>query len=56
MIFLKLFFDVKYPNKIEKIIIKHNKHIRNINLIKFNIDKIKSIKFNELDISVLTII
>ena len=51
-VFDKLFFDISYPNKIEKILDKHNNHIRNINLIQFNIDDFQLPNFNDLDISI----
>ena len=51
-IFDKLFFDISYPNKMEKILDKHNNHIRNINLIQFNIDDFQLPNFNDLDISI----
>ena len=51
-IFDKLFFDISYPNKMENIIDKHNNHIRNINLIQFNIDDFQLPNFNDLDISI----
>lgn len=51
-VFDKLFFDISYPNKMEKILDKHNNHIRNINLIQFNIDDFQLPNFNDLDISI----
>jgi len=51
-VFDKLFFDISYPNKIQKILDKHNNHIRNINLIKFNIDDFQLPNLNDLDISI----
>ena len=51
-VFDKLFFDISYPNKMEKILDKHNNHIRNINLIQFNIDDFQLPNFNNLDISI----
>ena len=51
-VFDKLFFDISYPNKMEKILDKHNNHIRNINLIQFNIDDFQLANFNDLDISI----
>ena len=51
-IFDKLFFDISYPNKMEKVLDKHNNHIRNINLIQFNIDDFQLPNFNDLDISI----
>ena len=51
-IFEKLFFEVGYPNKIEKIISKYNGHIRNINLLNFNINDFQIQNFNDLDISI----
>ena len=51
-VFDKLFFDISYPNKIQKVLDKHNNHIRNINLIKFNIDDFQLPNFNDLDISI----
>ena len=51
-VFDKLFFDISYPNKIQKVLDKHNNHIRNINLIKFNIDDFQLPNLNDLDISI----
>ena len=51
-VFDKLFFDISYPNKIQKILDKHNNHIRNINLIQFNIDDFELPNLNDLDISI----
>jgi hypothetical protein len=51
-VFDKLFFDISYPNKIQKVLDKHNNHIRNINLIKFNIDDFELPNLNDLDISI----
>ena len=51
-VFDKLFFDISYPNKMEKILDKHNNHIRNFNLIQFNIDDFQLPNFNDLDISI----
>jgi peptidyl-prolyl cis-trans isomerase D len=51
-VFDKLFFDISYPNKIQKVLDKHNNHIRNINLIQFNIDDFQLPNFNDLDISI----
>ncbi|MDC0216604.1 SurA N-terminal domain-containing protein [Pelagibacteraceae bacterium] len=51
-VFDKLFFDVSYPNKMQKLIEKHNNHSRNINLIQFNIDDFQLPNFNDLDISI----
>ncbi|MDC3270269.1 SurA N-terminal domain-containing protein [Alphaproteobacteria bacterium] len=50
--FDKLFFDINYPNKIQKVLNKHNDHIRNINLIQFNIDDFQLPNLNDLDISI----
>jgi peptidyl-prolyl cis-trans isomerase D len=50
-VFDKLFFDISYPNKIQKVLDKHNNHIRNINLIQFNIDDFELPNLNDLDIS-----
>ena len=51
-VFDKLFFDISYPNKIQKVLDKHNNHIRNINLIQFNIDDFELPNLNDLDISI----
>ena len=51
-VFDKLFFDINYPYKIQKVLDKHNNHIRNINLIKFNIDDFQLPNLNDLDISI----
>jgi peptidyl-prolyl cis-trans isomerase D len=51
-VFDKLFFDISYPNKMQKLIEKHNNHSRNINLIQFNIDDFQLPNFNDLDISI----
>ena len=51
-VFDKLFFDISYPNKIQKVLDKHNNHIRNINLIQFNIDDFQLPNLNDLDISI----
>ncbi len=51
-VFDKLFFDISYPNKIQKVLNKHNNQIRNINLIKFNIDDFQLPNLNDLDISI----
>ena len=51
-VFDKLFFDISYPNKMEKILDKHDNHIRNFNLIQFNIDDFQLPNFNDLDISI----
>ncbi|MDC0625036.1 SurA N-terminal domain-containing protein [Alphaproteobacteria bacterium] len=51
-VFDKLFFDISYPNKTQKVLYKHNNHIRNIDLIKFNIDDFQLSNFNDLDISI----
>ena len=51
-VFDKLFFDISYPNKIQKVLDKHNNHIRNINLIKFNIDDFQLPNLNDLDVSI----
>ena len=50
-IFDELFLEVKYPNKFEKIINKHNNHSRNIDLIKFDINEYKLTNIANLDIS-----
>ncbi|MDB4861040.1 SurA N-terminal domain-containing protein [Alphaproteobacteria bacterium] len=50
--FDKLFFDIGYPKKIQKVLNKHNNHIRNINLVQFNIDDFQLPNFNDLDISI----
>ncbi len=50
-IFNELFLEVKYPNKFEKIINKHNNHSRNIDLIKFDINEYKLTNIANLDIS-----
>ena len=51
-VFDELFLEVKYPNKFQKIINKHNNHSRNINLIKFNINEYELNNIENLDISV----
>jgi peptidyl-prolyl cis-trans isomerase D len=51
-VFDKLFFDISYPNKIQKVLDKHNNHIRNINLIQFNLDDFELPNLNDLDISI----
>jgi len=51
-VFDELFLEVKYPNKFQKIINKHNNHSRNINLIKFNINEYKLSNIENLDISI----
>ena len=51
-VFDKLFFDINFPNKMQKVLDKHNNHTRNINLIKFNIDDFQLPNFNDLDISI----
>ncbi len=51
-VFDKLFFDVSYPNKMQKVFDKHNNHKRKINLIKFNIDDFQLPNLNDLDISI----
>ena len=51
-VFDRLFFDISYPNKIQKVLNKHNNHTRNINLIQFNIDDFQLPNFNDLDISI----
>ena len=51
-VFDKLFFDISYPNKIQKVLDKHNNHIRNINLIQFNLDDFDLPNLNDLDISI----
>ena len=51
-VFDKLFFDISYPNKIQKVLDKHNNHIRNIDLIQFNIDDFELPNLNDLDISI----
>tara|TARA_B100000965_G_C19565172_1_gene746493 strand:- start:31 stop:1866 length:1836 start_codon:yes stop_codon:yes gene_type:complete len=51
-IFNKLFFDISYPNKMQKVLDKHDNHTRNINLINFNIDDFQLPNSNELDISI----
>ena len=51
-VFDELFLEVKYPNKFQKIINKHNNHSRNINLIKFNINEYELSNIENLDISV----
>ena len=51
-VFDKLFFDISYPNKIQKVLDKHNNHTRNINLIQFNIDDFELPNLNDLDISI----
>jgi peptidyl-prolyl cis-trans isomerase D len=51
-VFDKLFFDISYPNKMQKLIEKYNNHTRNINLIQFNIDDFQLPNFNDLDISI----
>tara|TARA_Y100001970_G_scaffold233177_1_gene290536 strand:- start:28892 stop:30724 length:1833 start_codon:yes stop_codon:yes gene_type:complete len=50
-IFDKLFFDLNYPNELHQIIGKYNNHIRNISLIKLNIDDFK-LESDNLDISI----
>ena len=51
-VFDELFLEVKYPDKFEKIIDKHNNHSRNIDLIKFNINEYELSNNENLDISV----
>ena len=51
-VFDKLFFQVDYPNKMEKVLNKYNNHTRNINLIKFNINDFQLDNYNDLDISI----
>ena len=51
-VFDKLFFNISYPNKIQKVLDKHNNHIRNINLIQFNLDDFELPNLNDLDISI----
>ena len=51
-VFDKLFFEVNYPNKMEKIISKYDNHSRNIDLIKFNINDFELENYNDLDISI----
>jgi len=51
-VFDKLFFDISYPNKIQKVLDKHNNHIRNINLIQFNLDDFELSNLDDLDISI----
>ena len=51
-VFNDLFLEVKFPNKFQKIINKHNNHSRNINLIKFNINEYELNNIENLDISV----
>ena len=51
-VFDNLFFDISYPNKIQKVLDKHNNHIRNINLIQFNLDDFELPNLNDLDISI----
>ena len=50
-VFDELFLEVKYPDKFEKIIDKHNNHSRNIDLIKFNINEYQLSNNENLDIS-----
>ena len=51
-IFEKLFFAVDYPNKIETLLNKYNNHIRNTNLINFNINDFQLTNINDLNISI----
>jgi hypothetical protein len=50
-IFDELFLEVKYPNKFEKIINKHNNHSRNIDLIQIDINEYELSNIENLDIS-----
>ena len=52
IVFDKLFFEINYPNKIDGILNKHKKQIRNVDLIKFNINDFKLSNFTDLDISI----
>ena len=50
--FDKLFFEVNYPKKMEKVLNKHSNQIRNIDLIKFNINNFNLPNYSDLDISI----
>ena len=51
-VFDKLFFQINYPNKINNTLDKHDNHIRNIDLINFNINDFDLPNLNDLDISI----
>ncbi len=51
-IFDKLFFEVGYPDQMEQLLNKHNNHIRNIDLLKFNVNDFQLPNYNNLDISI----
>ena len=50
--FDKLFFEVNYPNEINNILDKYNNHIRNIDLINFNINDFNLPNLKDLNISI----
>ena len=51
MVFDNLFFKTSYPNKMSIILKKYNKHVRNIDLIKFNINNFELPNHDDLNIS-----
>ncbi len=51
-VFDKLFFEIRYPNKMQTVLNKYNNHTRNVNLIKININDYQLSNFSDLDISI----
>ena len=51
-VFDELFFDVNIPSKFENLIIRHNNHSRNLDLIKLSINEYELNNFENLDISI----
>ena len=51
-VFDNLFFEVRYPQKMEWALNKYNNHSRNIDLMKFNINDFQLPNYNDLDISI----